>query len=71
MPERAEQFLNVRETAARLRVTAWSIYQMVAAGRLPVHRVGPKGRTLRIAEGDLRNYLRRGRSAPSDDRPAA
>ena len=62
----AERFFNVRETAARLGLRPWSVYQLVAASRLSVHRIGPKGRTLRIAESDLADYLRRRRSPASD-----
>jgi excisionase family DNA binding protein len=54
--------LNVRETAARLNLKPWSVYKIVSAGLLSVHRTGPKGRTLRISESDLDDYLRRVRS---------
>lgn len=54
--------LTVRETAERLGLRPWSIYQMISGGLLEVHRTGPRGRTLRISESDLAEYLRRCRS---------
>lgn len=63
-----DRLLTVQESAARLALTPWSVYQMIGAGVLPVHRTGLRGRTLRIAEADLVAYLRRVRSAaPSTD----
>lgn len=65
MPELAEvttASLSVTKTADRLGLSRWSVYQIIAAGKLPVHRTGPRGRTLRIAEADLIDYLRRIRS---------
>ncbi len=60
--EVSNRHFTVRETAAELGLSQWSIYQMISAGVLAVHRTGPRGRTLRIAEADLQAYLRRVRS---------
>jgi excisionase family DNA binding protein len=49
--------LNVRQAADQLGLKPWSVYQMISAGLIPVYRIGPKGRTLRIAEADLALYL--------------
>jgi excisionase family DNA binding protein len=74
MPEVAEavvpapRLYRVGEAATVLRVSPWSVYQMVYSGALPCIRTGPRGRTLRIAEDDLREHLSRARSIAS---PAA
>lgn len=54
----SDRLLTVADAAERLSLSPWSIYQMASAGLLPVHRTGVKGRTLRISESDLAEYLR-------------
>ncbi|MEU2789058.1 helix-turn-helix domain-containing protein [Streptomyces sp. NPDC007100] len=55
-----EQLLDAAEVAARLRVSRSTVYNLVAAGRLPAHRMGggkirPRG--LRIPESAVLAYL--------------
>ena len=44
----------VKTVAARLDVSPRHIHRLVAAGELPVHRIG---RAVRISEDDLRRFL--------------
>jgi excisionase family DNA binding protein len=60
MIEQSERFMTVDEAADLLHVSRWSILRRVKAGDLDVVRVGrgPKA-PIRIAPGDLADYLRR------------
>lgn len=71
-PNDPDRLLTVSEVAERLALTPWSVYQMTAAGVLAVHRTGAKGRTIRIAERDLADYLQNRRSTTARaTKPAA
>ena len=58
----APRYYRVREAARGLNLSPWSGYMLCSDGTLAVHRTGPRGRTLRIAESDLREHLARARS---------
>jgi len=60
-------YLTVPETAARLRVSAKTIYRLIANGQLPVVRVGSQ---IRIDELALEEWLQ-GRFAPNSGDEAA
>lgn len=51
-----KRLLTVRETAQRLSVTEWFVYQALAHGRLPGVRVG---RAWRINPTDLDQWIKR------------
>ena len=53
------RFLTVAEVAALLRVSNMTVYRLIRAGELVATRVG---RSYRIWEGDVRDYLARGRA---------
>jgi excisionase family DNA binding protein len=53
--------LTVEETAAILRLSVSAIYAM-SGNELPVHRVGPKGGSIRIAREDIDAYLSKTRT---------
>lgn len=55
-----ETFLDAAEVAIRLRVSRSTVYNLVASGRMPAHRMGggkirPRG--LRIPESAVTAYL--------------
>ena len=45
---------TVKTVAARLDVSPRHVHRLIAAGELPVHRIG---RAVRISEDDLRRFL--------------
>ena len=49
------RFLTVSEVAATLRVSKMSVYRLIHSGELEAVRFG---RSFRVAEKDLDNYLR-------------
>ena len=49
------RFLTVAEVAATLRVSKMSVYRLIHSGELEAVRFG---RSFRVAEKDLDNYLR-------------
>ena len=67
MPEVSElvspRLHTIAEAAQILNLSRWSLYQMTSSGVLPCVRTGPCGRTVRITETDLREYLARARSS--------
>lgn len=50
------RFLTVRQVAERLQVSAASVYQLCAEGRIAHHRLGVGRGTIRITEEQLRQY---------------
>src|SRR5919204_6841242 len=60
----ARPYYGISEAARLLGVNRVTVWRWVAAGRLPVWRVGP--RTVRVRREDLQRLLvRAGRDAPS------
>lgn len=56
--------LDVRTAAGRLGVKRSTVYGLVSAGLLVAHRIGLGRGSVRIAEADLADYLRRCRKSP-------
>lgn len=52
------KFLKVEEIASILRVSPMTVYRVIKSGELPVTRIG---RSFRVAEADLDEYLKRAR----------
>lgn len=50
--------MKVREAAARLEVSAATVYSLIATGRLKCARVGVGRGVIRISEEHLAEYLR-------------
>lgn len=48
---------TVKEVAARLRVSAASIYNLIESGKLACHRIGAGRGTIRVSEEDLSAFL--------------
>ena len=59
------RFLTVAEVAAIMRVSKMTVYRLVHAGELPAVRVG---RSFRVPEDAVHDYLRRRRSSTPPDR---
>ena len=57
-PARQSSLLRVTAVAERLDVSTRHVRRLIAAGSLPVHRIG---RSVRIAEDDLEHLLRQAR----------
>lgn len=51
--------LTVAETASVMRVSKMTIYRLVQSGHLPSIRSGPSGRSFRIPEAAVHEYLRK------------
>ncbi|WP_309649582.1 helix-turn-helix domain-containing protein [Nocardioides sp.] len=49
------KFLTIAEVAAMMRVSKMTVYRLVHGGELPALRVG---RSFRVLEEDVNNYLR-------------
>ena len=49
--------LTVADVAERLQVNPHTVYEWVWSGHLPHRRIGPTGRTVRVSEDDLDQYL--------------
>lgn len=49
--------LRVKEAAKLLNVSAAAIYDLIRAGKLPHYRIGPTGRTIRVSESAIEDYL--------------
>ena len=49
------EFLTVKEAAARLNVSARTVYDLVRSGRLHAQRIGNGRGAIRIAPADLAN----------------
>lgn len=54
----APVLLTVAETASIMRVSKMTIYRLVQSGHLPSIRSGPSGRSFRIPEAAVHEYLR-------------
>ncbi|MEU0036134.1 helix-turn-helix domain-containing protein [Streptomyces sp. NPDC006333] len=59
MAAQAAPVLTVAETASIMRVSKMTIYRMVQSGHLPSIRSGPSGRSFRIPEAAVHEYLRK------------
>lgn len=51
---------TIREAAARLRLNAGTVYQLVAAGQIRSVRVGPRRGRILVPEDAIDEYLRGG-----------
>ncbi len=51
------RLLTVRETAARLGVSEDTVRRRIANGELPAVRLGGRGSSVRVDEGELRRWL--------------
>jgi excisionase family DNA binding protein len=49
-------FLTIAEVAAKMRVSKMTVYRLVHSGELPAVRVG---RSFRVTEDDVNDYLRK------------
>jgi len=57
-PDPPAALLTIPEVASRLRVSRWTIYRAIEAGRLPALRVGAGERgALRVDAGELERWL--------------
>lgn len=55
---RAEQMLTVPQVAARLVIGRTTVYELIAAGKLPIHDIGSgKSTRIRVSESDLAAYI--------------
>ncbi len=54
--------LTVEEVARRLRVSEATVYNLIRGGQLPAFRVG---RSWRVDERDLDEYIRRQKTRPT------
>jgi excisionase family DNA binding protein len=61
--------LTVKQVAALLNISATCVYQLVATGRLPNHRIGVGRGAIRIDDSDLLAYLDRSRVDEADHQP--
>ena len=50
------KFLTIAEVATMMRVSKMTVYRLVHSGELPAVRVG---RSFRVPEGDVNEYLRK------------
>ena len=57
--QRQQRLLTVREVAEVMRVSNMTVYRLIRSGQLVATRVG---RSYRIWDGDVRDYLSRGRA---------
>lgn len=55
------ELLTTEQAAERLGLSPRSIRALVAAGKLAVHRLGPRGGIVRFSPEDLDEYVRRTR----------
>lgn len=62
------KLLTIKQVAERLNVNYYTVYGWIYAGHMPHKRIGPTGRTIRISEQDLEDYLSK-MSASSASRP--
>jgi excisionase family DNA binding protein len=52
-----DRLITVKEAASRLSVSVRTIQRLIAAGKLPCLKVGPK--TRRISEADLDSFIQK------------
>ena len=62
--------MRVKEAAARLEVSAATVYALVASGRLGCNRIGIGRGAIRISEDQLAAYLKGSLSEIVPDPPA-
>lgn len=51
--------LSYQQAAERLGLSVRSLQRLVDAGRIPAHRIGPRGGRVRFDADDLETYLKR------------
>lgn len=51
------QYLTMREVADRLGLSEATVRKIIKSGELPASRIGPSGKTVRIAVDDLVTYM--------------
>lgn len=58
-PGRSENYtlLTVKDAAARLNVSAATVYALIDSGKLSCHRIGVGRGVIRISEADITAYL--------------
>jgi len=66
--------LKVSEVSRRLNVSQGCVYELIARGRLPCHRIGLGRGAIRVLEEDLNRFLaatrrEKGEEAPRLPRP--
>ncbi len=71
MAGKAPEYLKVAEVAALLRTTRAMIYKSIDAGKLPVIRIGEKGRVLRVCREDVGALRTTHRPAAAGESPSA
>ncbi len=49
--------LTVKQVAEQLNLTAQLVYQLIQAGKIPVHRFGNGRGTIRISREDLDQFI--------------
>ena len=59
-PQGKSGFLTVNEVADQLRMSNMTVYRIIDNGQLPALRFG---RSFRIRQSDLRDYIRRSEQA--------
>lgn len=52
-----KMYLTMREVAQQLGVSERTVRTYIDSGDLPHSRIGPSGKTIRIAVADLREYM--------------
>jgi excisionase family DNA binding protein len=52
-----DTWYTINELAAMLKIGRSALYELVASGRLRAHRIGPRGRALRVAQADLEQFI--------------
>lgn len=57
---------TVKEVAAKLRVSATCVYQLIETGKIVCHRIGIGRGAIRIAEADLAAFIDGCRHEPGE-----
>lgn len=60
MNNKIPSYWKVAEVADMFRVNHNSVYKWISRGHLPAHRIG--NRAIRIADDDLKKFIRQNRS---------
>jgi excisionase family DNA binding protein len=63
--------LSVKQVAARLNVSAATVYSLCDSGELPHRRIGVGRGCIRVTEEDLQEYLDRKRVGGRKEEPPA
>jgi excisionase family DNA binding protein len=61
--------MTVKEAATRLELAEPTVYRLIAAGILPAHRMGLKGRKIVLEVADVEAYWTKTKTAGAE-RPA-